>query len=77
MNEPILLKGTLVYITSYGPIYGRTGTIRAIDIIGGENEPSSTLFYLVALQDEPSKTFWLEHDAVEACAGELLSGSIT
>lgn len=69
MSNCILPKGTLVYITSYGPFYGRKGTIRASDCIG-EDGPSPIVFYFVTLQDEPDKTFWFENDAIESCAGE-------
>ena len=74
MNTHLLPKGTLVHITSYGPVYGRKGTIQAGDCIG-EDGFSPIVFYLVALQDEPGKTLWLEEDAIEVCTGELLTGS--
>lgn len=73
MNDRILPTGTLVYITSYGPYYGRKGMIQAIDCMGAEDS-SSIAFYLVALQDEPGKMFWFEQDAIEASTGELVSG---
>lgn len=69
MNEAILSKGALVHVTSYGPFFGRTGTIRAVDIIG-EESPSPIPFYLVVLQDEPRKELWLEQDAVAEVVGD-------
>lgn len=71
MNDHILPKGTLVYVTSYGPFYGRKATIRAIDLIG-EDGPTSVLFYLVALQEEPRQELWLEQDAVAEVSGNTL-----
>lgn len=67
-------KGTLVHITSYGPVYGRKGTIQASDCIG-EDGLSPIVFYLVALQDEPGKVLWFEEDALDVCPGERLMHS--
>jgi len=68
MNEPMLAKGTLVYVTSYGPFCGCKGTIRAVDLIGIDG-PAPVAFYLIALEDEPRTELWLEHDAVAEVSG--------
>lgn len=67
MNTSIYTRGTLVYVTGYGPFSGRKGTIRLIDIIG--EGQACAIFYLVRLQDEPDKELWLEHDMVAVVAG--------
>lgn len=69
MNEAILPKRTLVYVTSAGPFFRRKATIRAVDLIG-EDGPDPVVFYLVALHDEPGKELWLESDAVAMVRGE-------
>lgn len=72
MNESIYTKGTLVYVTSYGPLFGLKGTIRVIDVIG-ESGQVPAIFYLVRLQDDPGKELWLEHDTVAVVAGSAHS----
>jgi hypothetical protein len=72
MNEPVLAKGTLVSVTSSGPLYGRKGIIRSIDIIGAET-PFPVVFYLVSWQDEPGKEAWFDHDSVAAVVGNVAS----
>jgi len=67
MNDTMYARGTLIYITSYGPFSGRKGTIRKIDSIG--EGQARVIFYLVRLQDEPEKELWLEHDMVAVVAG--------
>jgi hypothetical protein len=67
MNETTYTRGTLIYVTSYGPFSGRKGTIRTIDTIG-EGQARAT-FYLVRLQDELDRELWLEHDMVAVVAG--------
>ncbi|HEU5373957.1 MAG TPA: hypothetical protein VFV38_00815 [Ktedonobacteraceae bacterium] len=71
MKETMLPKGALVYVISYGPFFGCKGIIHAIDVIG-ENGPEPVYFYLVELQDGPSKKLWLEHDAIVAVAGNVV-----
>lgn len=67
-DEQIYPKGTLVHVTSYGPFFGRKGTIRAVELIG-EDGPEALPFYLVVLVDEPKHELWVEHDAVAAVEG--------
>ncbi|HEY1349512.1 MAG TPA: hypothetical protein VGF67_07815 [Ktedonobacteraceae bacterium] len=69
MNESIYAKGTLVYVTSSGPLSGRKGTIRVIDVIGAGGQ-APAVFYLVRLQDGPGKEVWLEHDTIAVVAGD-------
>ena len=64
MQPNVLPRGTLVYISSYGPLRGLRGTIQGVDIF--EDELKGTFcFYLVALQGEASaEPMWFESEEV-------------
>lgn len=63
MHEAILARGTLIQVTSYGPWWGRKGTIRAVDLMDAPG-PSPAIFYLVVVHGPPCTELWLEHDSV-------------
>jgi hypothetical protein len=68
MQDPISAIGNRVYVTSYGPLGGLRGTIRAVHpVVVASEEP--WYFYLVKLEGiDLGEPIWLEQDQVEAVA---------
>ena len=65
MQTNILVVGSLVDVTSYGPFRGLRGTVQAVNTIADESE-EPFCFYLVALEGAYIKEpVWFEHNEIE------------
>ena len=68
MQINVLLVGSLVYVTSYGPFRGLRGTIQAINTIADELE-EPFCFYHIALEGASTKEpIWFAYNEVEGVA---------
>ena len=66
MQETVLVVGSRVCVTSYGPFWGSRGTVRAVHPISVEfDEP--LYFYLIELEEtDVGEPIWFAQDEVAA-----------